>query len=86
MCLIGMPKRLFIKESVMRGFGRGFVVNLEELAVLLEYAPSATLRCHPVQRNGSSAHLVKMTEKSLRRRKPQNPPPELYVYDLIRRL
>jgi hypothetical protein len=30
--------------------------------------------------------LVKMTEKSLRRRKPQNPPPELYVCDLIRRL
>ena len=37
-------------------------------------------------RNGSSAHLVKMTEKSLRRRKLQNPPPELYVCDLIRRL
>jgi hypothetical protein len=29
---------------------------------------------------------VKMTEKSLRRRKPQNPPPELYVCDLIRHL
>jgi hypothetical protein len=37
MCQSGMPKRLFIKESVMRGFGRGFVVNLEKLAVLLEY-------------------------------------------------
>jgi hypothetical protein len=30
--------------------------------------------------------LVEMTEKSLRRRKLQNPPPELYVCDLIRRL
>jgi hypothetical protein len=35
---------------------------------------------------GSSAHLVKMTEKSLKSRKLQNPPPELYVCDLIRRL
>jgi hypothetical protein len=39
-----------------------------------------------VPTNGSGAHLVKMTEKSLRRRKLQNPPPELYVCDLIRRL
>jgi hypothetical protein len=35
---------------------------------------------------GSCAHLVKMTEKLLGRRKLQNPPPELYVCDLIRRL
>ena len=39
-----------------------------------------------VPNNGSGAHLVKMTEKSLRRRKLQNPPTELYVFDLIRRL
>jgi hypothetical protein len=35
---------------------------------------------------GSGAHLVKMTEKSLVKRRLQNPPPELYVCDLIRRL
>ena len=45
-----MPKRLFIEESVMRGFGRGFVVNLEELAVPLvarsaAYINSRFLRC-----------------------------------------
>jgi hypothetical protein len=41
----------------------------------------------PVQHNvGSSVHLVKMTEKSLKRRKLQNPPAELYLCDLIRRL
>ena len=39
-----------------------------------------------VPNNGSGAHLVKMTEKSLRRREPRSPPPELYVCDLIRRL
>jgi len=42
--------------------------------------------CHFQNYLGSSAHLVKMTEKSIRRRKLQNPPPELYVCDLIRRL
>ena len=44
------------------------------------------LAAFPMHYYGSSAHLVKMTEKSLRRRKLQNPPPELYVCDLIRRL
>jgi hypothetical protein len=47
--------------------------------------PSTALCCHQVQSYGSSAHLVKMAEKSQRMRKLQSPP-ELYVCDLITRL
>ena len=46
--------------------------------------PSQGENCCFSRNVGSSAHLVKMIEKSLTRRKLQNPPPELYVCDLIR--